>query len=97
MNSKNVIDRHASYNISHMDSKLIGFDKLGAWPIQVNFQPWQQTPVPLGAGSLHYREEHKAINGLCRVVGKSESSSVFVYCILYYTSSDMLIISTEES
>jgi len=47
-----VVDRHALYTHQHLKSKPYGFDKSGAWPIQVNFQPWQQTPVPLGAGSL---------------------------------------------
>jgi hypothetical protein len=36
----------------HRKSKQSGFDKSGAWPTHVNFQPWQQTPATLGAGSL---------------------------------------------
>ena len=48
----------APSNLLHMKSKLDGFDKLGAWPIHVNFQPWQQTPATLGAGSLHILLSH---------------------------------------
>jgi hypothetical protein len=45
--------RHAPSNLLHMKSKPVRFDKPGAWPTHVNFQPWPQTPAPLGAGSLH--------------------------------------------
>ena len=34
-----VADRHAPCIISHMKSKLKGFDKSGAWPMNVNIQP----------------------------------------------------------
>jgi hypothetical protein len=50
INKKN--NRHAPSNLSHMNSKLSGFDKLGAWLMYVNFPPWLETPVFLGAGSL---------------------------------------------
>jgi hypothetical protein len=42
-----------------MKSKLNGFDKLGAWPMHVNFQLWLQTPATLGAGSLLSISEKK--------------------------------------
>jgi len=35
-----------------MKSKLIGFDKLGAWPLG-KLPAQLETPAPLGAGSLH--------------------------------------------
>jgi plasmid stabilization system protein ParE len=41
-----------------MKSKPMSFDKSGAWPIHVNFQPRLQTPVPLGAGSLREKIFH---------------------------------------
>jgi hypothetical protein len=46
------LTHQAPFNLLHRKSKLSGFDKSGAWLMLVNFQPWQQTPVPLGAGSL---------------------------------------------
>jgi hypothetical protein len=33
-------DRHAPCRYMRMESKLSGFDKSGAWPTHVNFQPW---------------------------------------------------------
>jgi hypothetical protein len=36
---KNAGIRHAPCNKLHMKSKHTGFDKLGAWPTHVNFQP----------------------------------------------------------
>jgi hypothetical protein len=42
------LTHQAPFNLLHRKSKLSGFDKSGAWPMLVNFQPWPQTPVPLG-------------------------------------------------
>jgi hypothetical protein len=51
--SKKMGCRHVPSNQKHMKSKHAGYDKSGAWPMHVNFQPWQKTPATLGASSIH--------------------------------------------